>query len=178
MFANSFSVIPISIVGAHRFYDTLTNFLGLIGYWASCFIAVIVTEHLVFRAHPRRFFQAVVSAKHPSTSGERQSTATHGTLEPFVLSDAFDNYDLSIWDSPKDLPSGIPAIGACVLSFGLIVPGMNQVWFTGPIGKTTGDIGFELAFLSTVVCYIPLRSLEFYMKARNSYLSRGVTRST
>jgi len=42
-----FRVIPISIIGAHRFYDTITNFLGLIGYWASAFIAIIILEHLV-----------------------------------------------------------------------------------------------------------------------------------
>ena len=43
------SIIPLSIVGSHKFYDTLTNFLGLIGYWASAFAAVIFTEHWVIR---------------------------------------------------------------------------------------------------------------------------------
>lgn len=42
-------VIPLSIVGAHRFYDTLLNFLGLIGYWASAYAAIILIEHLLFR---------------------------------------------------------------------------------------------------------------------------------
>ncbi|KAI0646407.1 NCS cytosine-purine permease [Trametes meyenii] len=42
-------LIPVSIVGAHKFYDTLTNFLGLIGYWASAFGAIILAEHLVIR---------------------------------------------------------------------------------------------------------------------------------
>ncbi|EEB90391.1 hypothetical protein MPER_11410, partial [Moniliophthora perniciosa FA553] len=28
-------VLPLSIVGAHRFYDTLLNFLSIVGYWAS-----------------------------------------------------------------------------------------------------------------------------------------------
>ena len=36
-------------MGAHRFYDTLTNFLGLIGYWASAFAAVVLTEHVLIR---------------------------------------------------------------------------------------------------------------------------------
>jgi purine-cytosine permease-like protein len=42
-------VIPISIIGAHKFYDTITSFLGLIGYWANAFIAIIILEHLVIR---------------------------------------------------------------------------------------------------------------------------------
>ncbi|KAI0795398.1 cytosine-purine permease [Abortiporus biennis] len=42
-------IIPVAIVGSHKFYDTLTNFLGLIGYWGSAFAAVILMEHLVFR---------------------------------------------------------------------------------------------------------------------------------
>ncbi|EIW55605.1 cytosine-purine permease [Trametes versicolor FP-101664 SS1] len=42
-------LIPVSIVGAHKFYDTLTNFLGLIAYWASAFGAIVLLEHLLFR---------------------------------------------------------------------------------------------------------------------------------
>ena len=48
------SVIPLSIVGAHRFYATLTNFLGLIGYWAANFISVILVEHFIFRKYARK----------------------------------------------------------------------------------------------------------------------------
>ncbi|KAJ7090589.1 permease for cytosine/purines, uracil, thiamine, allantoin-domain-containing protein [Mycena crocata] len=42
-------VIPLSIVGAHSFYTTLSNFLGLIGYWASAYIAIVLEEHFIFR---------------------------------------------------------------------------------------------------------------------------------
>ncbi|KAI0777793.1 cytosine-purine permease [Trametes elegans] len=42
-------IIPVSIVGAHKFYDTLTNFLGLIGYWGSAFGAIVLAEHLAIR---------------------------------------------------------------------------------------------------------------------------------
>lgn len=45
----SYSIVSLSIVGSHRFYDTLTNFLGLIGYWASSFGAIILVEHFLFR---------------------------------------------------------------------------------------------------------------------------------
>ena len=51
-------------------------------------------------------------------------------------------------------------IGAAVLCFGLVIPGMNQIWFTGPIAKTTGDIGFEVALVLSALLYVPLRYVE------------------
>ncbi|KAI0072095.1 NCS cytosine-purine permease [Panus rudis PR-1116 ss-1] len=117
-------VIPLSVVGQHKFYDTLTNFLGLIGYWASAFLAVILMEHIIIR---RSDFTA---------------------------------YDLRYWNSPSKLPTGLAAVGACLLAVGLIVPSMDQVWFVGPIAEKTGDIGFEMAFAVTALAYIPLRLVE------------------
>jgi hypothetical protein len=46
------------------------------------------------------------------------------------------------------------------LSFGLVIPSMAQIWFTGPIAQTTGDIGFELAIVVSAILYIPTRYLE------------------
>ena len=40
--------MPISIVVA-GIYDTITNFLELIGYWISAFIAFIILEPLVIQ---------------------------------------------------------------------------------------------------------------------------------
>ncbi|KAG8692450.1 hypothetical protein FRC08_009767 [Ceratobasidium sp. 394] len=42
-------LIPLAIVGATRFQTTLVNFLGLVGYWTSTFVAVVIVEHIVFR---------------------------------------------------------------------------------------------------------------------------------
>ncbi|TFY67454.1 hypothetical protein EVJ58_g1602 [Rhodofomes roseus] len=117
-------IIPLSIVGQHKFYDALSNFLGLIGYWSSAFCAVVIVEHLVIR---------------------------RGN---FAL------YDLRYWNDYRRLPLGLAAIGACLLACGLIVPSMDQVWFIGPFAKTTGDIGFELAFVATALFYVPLRLVE------------------
>lgn len=122
------SVVPISIVGAHRFYTALTNFLGLIGYWASAYIGIVVVEHLIFR-------------KNDSL-----------------------RYDVNVWNVPRHLPSGIAAIAAGVLSFGLVIPSMDQVWFVGPIAKTTGDIGFELAFAVSAILYFPFRWLDVRLR--------------
>ncbi|KAG6334992.1 hypothetical protein ID866_4093 [Astraeus odoratus] len=116
--------LPLSIVGAHRFYETLTNFLSLIGYWASAYAAILMVEHFYFR------------------KGD------------------FNSYDHSIWNVPRRLPWGAAALGAAVLSFALIIPCMNQVWFQGPIGVITGDIGFEVAFPLAAILYFPLRKLE------------------
>lgn len=58
------------------------------------------------------------------------------------------------------LPTGLAAIVAGVACFGLVIPSMDQVWFVGPIARTTGDIGFEVAFALSGVLYFPLRYLE------------------
>ncbi|KAF9048223.1 hypothetical protein BDZ89DRAFT_1057799 [Hymenopellis radicata] len=123
-------VLPIAIVGAHKFYDTLVNFLGLIGYWASAFVAVILVEHFVFRRND------------PSA------------------------YDIRSWNKPRELPWGIAALAASIGCFGLVVPCMEQTWFVGPIGKTTGDIGFEVAFFLAGLLYYPLRKLEIKYQGR------------
>lgn len=64
------------------------------------------------------------------------------------------------WNTPGRLPTGLAAIGAMGLSFGLAVPCMSQVWYTGPIAKTTGDIGFEVALVLASLLYLPLRWIE------------------
>lgn len=77
-----------------------------------------------------------------------------------------DNYDLKSWNTAGSLPPGVAALGASILSFGLVVPGMDQLWFVGPIAKTTGDIGFEVAFAITAILYVPFRSLEIKLQGR------------
>jgi purine-cytosine permease-like protein len=124
MFRRCNSVVPISIVGAHRFYVTITNFLGLIGYWTSTYTAIILVEHLYFRKNDHSL------------------------------------YDITAWDVPKRLPSGIGAVAASVLSFGVVIPFMNQVWFIGAIARTTGDIGFEVSFVVSGLLYFLFRWIE------------------
>lgn len=69
-------------------------------------------------------------------------------------------YDKDVWDVPKRLPSGLAAIAAGVACFGVVIPSMHQVWFVGPIARSTGDIGFEVAFAATVILYFPFRWFE------------------
>ncbi|EKM56674.1 uncharacterized protein PHACADRAFT_207869 [Phanerochaete carnosa HHB-10118-sp] len=42
-------LIPVGIVGATEFYDTFTQILSFIGYWLGPFMAIVLTEHFVFR---------------------------------------------------------------------------------------------------------------------------------
>merc|ERR1712093_559385 len=77
-----------------------------------------------------------------------------------------DTYDHAIWNSRKDLPTGIAALGAAILSFGLVIPCMSQVWYTGPLAETTGDIGFEVALVLSAILYVPMRMLEIKIRGR------------
>ena len=76
----------------------------------------------------------------------------------------FETYDHAVWNVGRKLPSGLAAVGASVASFGLVVPGMAENWYTGPIAEKTGDIGFEFAFVVTALLYVPLRWLEIRIR--------------
>jgi purine-cytosine permease-like protein len=41
--------IPVSIKAAVSFYNSLENFIGIIGYWSAAFVAAVLMEHVVFR---------------------------------------------------------------------------------------------------------------------------------
>ncbi|KAK3688586.1 permease for cytosine/purines, uracil, thiamine, allantoin-domain-containing protein [Podospora appendiculata] len=76
----------------------------------------------------------------------------------------YSSYDHAIWNVGRKLPPGIAALGASLVSMALVVPGMAEPWYTGPIAKTTGDIGFEMAFLVTALAYLPFRWAEIKLK--------------
>ncbi|TFK62228.1 cytosine-purine permease [Pluteus cervinus] len=117
-------VVPLAIVGSHSFYDTLVDFLGLLGYWSGAYVAILLVEHLMFRKND------------------------------------FSLYSTDDWSTPIRLPYGFAALSAGVASFGVVVPCMNQVWYTGPIAEKTGDIGFEVAITASALLYIPFRWVE------------------
>ncbi|KUJ10418.1 putative purine-cytosine permease FCY2 [Mollisia scopiformis] len=71
-----------------------------------------------------------------------------------------ETYDASIWNNSKLLPSGIAALVALIVPFVIVIPSMDQIWYVGPIAKTTGDLGFEFALVITPFIYYPLRKLE------------------
>jgi purine-cytosine permease-like protein len=73
-------------------------------------------------------------------------------------------YDHSIWDSASKLPPGIAASAAVLLPWAAVVPSMDETWYTGPIAKITGDLGFEFAGLLSILLYIPFRTLEIKLR--------------
>ncbi|KAK7429129.1 hypothetical protein QQZ08_004344 [Neonectria magnoliae] len=42
-------ILPVAMKVAAEFLESLSNFLGIIGYWPACFVAVVLLEHFVFR---------------------------------------------------------------------------------------------------------------------------------
>ncbi|KAL9115675.1 MAG: hypothetical protein Q9227_000043 [Pyrenula ochraceoflavens] len=68
------------------------------------------------------------------------------------------------YDQPHKLPPSLAALGSFLLGILGASMGMNQVWYTSPVGKKIGeyggDIGFELAFAFASVTYVPLRYFE------------------
>jgi purine-cytosine permease-like protein len=71
-----------------------------------------------------------------------------------------EGYDVDGWDDASRLPPGVAAVVAEVAAFGMVVPCMDQVYWTGPIARTTGDIGFEVAFAVAAVVYALGRWVE------------------
>lgn len=78
----------------------------------------------------------------------------------------YGSFDPRIWNQGRKLPTGLAAIGASIISLGLVIPSMDTPWFTGPIGEKIGDIGFESAFIVTGIAYYPLRTLEIKLMGR------------
>ena len=70
------------------------------------------------------------------------------------------SYDVSVWRDWRRLPYGVAGIGSAVLSLGLLIPCIDQDWFTGPIAKHAGDLGFEVGLVLSSVLYCFLRPLE------------------
>lgn len=78
----------------------------------------------------------------------------------------YESYDHAIWNVASKLPLGVAAISAGTICYALVVPCMAQVWWTGPIAKKTGDIGFEIAFVLSSAFYVPFRYLEKRLTGR------------
>jgi purine-cytosine permease-like protein len=118
----------MSLAGAHRFCETLANFLSLLGYWTSIFRAAVLVGHFVFRRND------------------------------------FGAYNYKAWNTANKVPTGLAPLGTCLVTLGVIVPTMEQVRWTGQIGKKAGDIGFELAFVVTALVYPVTRVMELEVR--------------
>lgn len=116
--------LPLAIVGQNHFYDTLSSFVAVIGYWCALYLGVVFADHTLFK---RLDFGA---------------------------------YDRTIWNRFHQLPYGFAGVGSAVLSLGLLIPLIDQSWFTGPLAQRSGDLGFEVGMVLSFVLYCFLRPLE------------------
>ena len=74
------------------------------------------------------------------------------------------NYNLEVWNTQAKMPIGIAGLFAFLLGIVGCILGMVQTWYVGvisrKIGNVGGDIGNQLAFMFTLIVYVPLRTWE------------------
>ena len=79
----------------------------------------------------------------------------------FFRKNNFDSYRIQDWDKPSKLPIGIAALLSFLGGFGMVIPSMSQVWYTGPIARAgTGDIGVLTGTVVGATLYAILRAFE------------------
>jgi purine-cytosine permease-like protein len=123
-------ILLVGIAGRNHLLDVLENFLALLGYWNTAFFVIVFTEHYLFRGGAK----------------------------------GYQGYNLVAWNTPSLMPIGIAGLLAFLAGIAGCILGMVETWYVGPIAKmigdSGGDIGNELAFIFTLVFYIPIRYLE------------------
>lgn len=76
----------------------------------------------------------------------------------------FSRYDYKNVDSKLSYPVGYAGVFGFLCGVAGVVVGMNQVWYSGPIGRKIGapggDIGFELGFAFSFIGFNLVRPLE------------------
>ncbi|KAM0791611.1 hypothetical protein ACM66B_006053 [Microbotryomycetes sp. NB124-2] len=130
--------LPIAIVGASHFATALSNFLGLIGYWASLFATVVLVEHLLFRRNKWSAYNVDVwNSLKGLPCGVAAITSSLVGAALVVLS-----MDQVWWRGP---------IAKAV---------------TDPEAHYGGDIAIWTGMAATALSYIPLRMLEKRLTGR------------
>jgi len=123
-------ILLVGIAGRNHLLEVLENFLALLGYWNTAFFVIVFTEHYLFRGGAK----------------------------------GYQGYNLVAWNTPSLMPIGIAGLLAFLAGIAGCILGMVETWYVGPIAKmigdSGGDIGNELAFIFTLVFYIPIRYLE------------------
>lgn len=123
-------IILLALVGRDELLTFLQNFLSLLGYWNTSFFVILCVEHYLYREGAK----------------------------------GFQGYDLEAWNDPSRLPVGWAGGFAFVAGIAGCVVGMSETWYVGAlaamIGEDGGDIGNQLAFMFTLVVFVPARYLE------------------
>jgi purine-cytosine permease-like protein len=139
-------IIPVAIRAAASFFDSLNNFVGVLGYWVGAFAGVVATEHFLFRkADFARYEEEVVIVRMGDTTTSVLTTSSQPRLRV-----------------------GVAALVACATCFALVVPSMDQIWYAGPIAVRAGDIGFEMALVGSACLYAALRGVELKLRKNSN----------
>ncbi|GAA5874386.1 hypothetical protein JCM16303_005836 [Sporobolomyces ruberrimus] len=125
--------LPIAVVGANHFEDALSNFLGLLGYWSSIFVSVLLVEHFLYRRH---FF----------TSGYDLSIWDRSSKLPPGIAALFASFCGAAF---------------CVVGMDQVwYRGPIAKLVTGPTEEYGGDVGFETGMVVAALVYVPSRWIE------------------
>ncbi|KAI0106869.1 permease for cytosine/purines, uracil, thiamine, allantoin-domain-containing protein [Daldinia grandis] len=76
------------------------------------------------------------------------------------------SFDPKIWNDGRALPTGLSALASVLIAWAFIIPSMQADWYTGPIARKTGDLGFEFAVVVAFLAYLLIRSLEIKIRGR------------
>lgn len=144
--------LVLSIVGKNNVADIMSNFLPMLGYWITIYIAVLLEENFIFRT------KWMMHLHHKEFSDIGTETEEEIESKKDYL------YNWTAWNDQSRITHGLAAMGSFVVGAAAAVVGMNQTYFQGPaakaIGDYGGDIGFFLAFASAGLFYAPARYYE------------------
>lgn len=152
-------ILLIGLAGRNHLLAVLQNFLSLLGYWNTAFFVILFVEHYAFRDGGKGYHLYDLEAWNDPKRmpvGLAGLIAFLAGIAGCVLGMVQVCFSLIRIDNFLCLLAYRRNIMAN-LFFEL------KTWYTGPIAKLIGgggDIGNQLAFLFTLVVYIPLRILE------------------
>ncbi|KAK8850425.1 hypothetical protein IAR55_004343 [Kwoniella newhampshirensis] len=125
--------IPLAIVGANHFSDTLEDFLNVLGYWLAIYVTVVLEEHFIFRK---------------------------GRYDNYNAAEAWNNKAL-LPVGYAAICAGCVGVAGAVLGMAQVwYIGPIGAKVGGTADPFGGDVGWLLALAFTAVCYPPLRILE------------------
>ncbi|KAI9656144.1 MAG: hypothetical protein M1831_004715 [Alyxoria varia] len=140
---NTFGVIVYTVcalAGRSHLAEIFTNFLALMGYWVSIWIAITLMEHLIFR----RWLESLYRLQHNSETDR--------------------GFEWKSWNDRNRLPIGIASLLAFLVGWAGAIVSMAQVWYIGPLAADVGehgaDMGNYVGFAWAVLVYLPARYLE------------------
>jgi purine-cytosine permease-like protein len=129
-------ILLLGLAGRDKLLTVLQNFLSLLGYWNTAFFVILFVEHYLFR------------------KGHR----------------GYQNYDLEGWNTPSKMPIGYAGLFAFLAGIAGAIIGMDETYYVGiaakPIGAFGGDLGNQLAFVMTLMTYVPARWAEYKFVGR------------